>query len=281
MGRNDYSEGGNLNTLVAHGKYLEAEAKFWLEKREKASAMIAQLLANPDMALPTEEPFIPKGSAVARTAEELTQDETVRNMGELGKTVLYERNHREDLARKIALDAEFMGIIGKTNLIEILNTIIDVNNTFWSDGEMQSMEMRLNCGVSAAHTALQEGKMPCFKESDAALLKEGKVHELSREGQIARVIYAKLLAEIFIKIQKGLKSGETHRYEGVRSQTARIEEFIGWGKRSTGNILTLPEAIHFGIDGIARLQWENSIKAFLKNKSIQENTREQVQNNNL
>lgn len=248
-----------------------SSAKFHHKKREEISSTIAHLLANPDTSLPTEEPFVPKGTVVERTDDELSQHEAMRAFGKIGEEALKSMLHEEDLARKIALDAEFMEIISKTKIIQILNSIIKVNNVFWSDGDMQEQERISNFGINAAYTMLQEGKMPYFEENDIALMREGRINELSRKGKVTRMIYAKLLARILIQAQKGLTSGETHRYEGVRSQTVRLD-----ATQLGSDLLTLPYRIHFGIDGVIRLEWKDRIKVFLKTHEVQLATKKEI-----
>ena len=45
----------------------KAGAEHWLARREEASLLAMQLLNNPDMELPTGEPFVPNGTVVEPT----------------------------------------------------------------------------------------------------------------------------------------------------------------------------------------------------------------------
>lgn len=167
---------GSIGALAAAGRQVEG----MIRARDIKVATIDYLLTHPEEEISLKDILpknVPSDLPYANTVN--TQNTEIRNIAEGSGLTTITQQHG--------------------GLLEALNQIITLNNEYYVRAKNRS-------SVSDAHILQKEGRMPQFDENDLIMIKNGQLTDLSRHGQISRIIYAELIqwfaAEIKLRVKQ-------------------------------------------------------------------------------
>ncbi len=215
---------------------------------------------------------------------------------------------QDKLAWEIARGRGLHALSQSGNLLEIWHIIIMINEGFYSADEnmVKQHSWEIPELMRRKHGLLQEGRMPKWTQEDRESIYNG-VMNLTREGQIARVVYASQLAQIALWIESRLKKHYTYmahlearpavidedlwiaqgNRNGILSDEGRVKIYLETGKEGLwGNIhpiekndmMTLPTWMMINTKGmILRISWGATPMGYYHGRSeVRENIGQQI-----